>query len=837
MLTKEKQGKARRGRSSSFGRRRAMGTIAAVLWPAGAAMAQSAPEAAPAEAKAGRGGEVAEVIVTAQRRPESVQKSSLAIQVLGSEQLQQAGVVQARDLGKLVPGVQIGQGGSATQIYVRGVGDFTATPVTNPAVAVNVDGVYVARAQAIDGLFYDLERVEVLKGPQGTLYGRNASAGAINVITAKPDMKRRSVDLTVELGSYQLRKSELAVNLPVSDQLALRGALQVVKRNGYATQGMDDDDHRSARFSALLKPNADLSLLFQADTTHVGGEGPAYVFKAVDDALAANLASRGVALPGDPRANGSDPAVQNVYYGLASALGRCIPNSVLAAAATAAGPAPITNFPQGQCPAGQSSLLSPPGAPPFAAAPFVDNSFKNASLELNWNLGAATLTVLPAIRKVSSRYVTYPLITYNNSADGDPESSLSKSVELRLGNSTPTLKWVTGLYWFDEDQRASTSGSAGGINGASLNRYGIQTTSRAAFGQLTYSVSAPLRLIGGLRYTSDDKRIDGANLTAYPSLAFVPGQACYGQAAPCVRDVFKGQKTFRNTSYKVGAEYDLTRESMLFATLATGYKAGGSNPGSAPVSASAPADVARDQALFFGPEKLTALEVGSRNRFLGGRLRANVEGFYWRYKDAQEFYSTLNAGGNPVNAVTNAGAASLYGVDLDVSYKFTPDDSFQLVAELMHSKFNTFRYPATAQVAGVTTGCAVTTGGAFPVLDCAGQPLPRAPNYSGSARYSHSVGFDSGARLEASVALQFAGSRYLTVDYNAASRAKSYQAVDLGLVYTPANEKWSVSGYVRNVGNAHVYTGAYSLATLFRSLTLANIGAPRTVGVAATYHY
>jgi iron complex outermembrane receptor protein len=807
-----------------------MTRLAAALCSAGMALAAApsagAQQQAPAATSAGDG--IAEVIVTAQRRSESVQKSSLVVQVLDGDSLIEAGVAQARDLGKLVSGVQIGQGGSATQIYVRGVGDFTATPITNPAVAVNVDGVYVARAQAIDGLFYDLERIEVLKGPQGTLYGRNASAGAINVITAKPSFKERSADLRVEVGNYALKKTELAANLPVSGTLALRAALQVVKRDGYSTQGLDDDQHRSGRIGALWKPQADVSLLLQLDATHVGGKGPAYVFKAVDPGLAATLAAQGTALPRDPRANGTDPAIQSLYYGIGAALGRCIPNAVLASAATAAGPAPIANLLQGLCPAGQSSLMSAPGASPFGDLAHVDNNFRNASLELNWNLGPATLTVLPAVRKVSNRYVAYPLITYD-SAENGPETSLAKSLEIRLGNSSPSLKWVAGLYAFDEAQDAGTSGTAGAIIGKSLNTYHIETASRAAFGQLTYSVSDALRLIGGLRHTDDSKEIDGRNATGYPSLAFAAGQPCYRQNSPCVRDTFKGEKSFRNTSYKVGVEFDAARDSMLFATLATGYKAGGSNPGSAFGT--------NGEALFFGPEKLTALELGSRNRLLGGRLRANVEAFYWRYKDAQEFYSTVNAGGNAVNAVTNAGAATLYGVDLDIAYKLTTSDTLQVVAEFMHSKFDNFRYAAAGQVQDVTTGCAVSASLPFPILDCAGKPLPRAPKYSGSARYTHRFDLDSGARIEAGVALQFAGSRYLTVDYNEASKAQSYVAGDLNLSYTPAEGGWSLSAFVRNVGDAKIYTGAYSLATLFRSLTLANIGAPRSFGLSGSVHF
>ena len=129
-----------------------------------------------------------EIVVTAQRREESLQKTSLALQVVSAAELADAGVIQVRDLGAVVPGLIISQGGAATQIYIRGVGDFGSTPITNPAVAFNLDGVYVARTQAVEGSLFDIARVEVLKGPQGTLYGRNASGGAINVITNAPSL-------------------------------------------------------------------------------------------------------------------------------------------------------------------------------------------------------------------------------------------------------------------------------------------------------------------------------------------------------------------------------------------------------------------------------------------------------------------------------------------------------------------------------------------------------------------------------------------------------------------------------------------------------------------------
>src|SRR5882757_5670360 len=143
-----------------------------------------------------------QVVVTAQRRSEGLQKSSLAIQSVSGDQLVAAGVTQAKDLTTLVPGLQIATGGTATQIFIRGVGDYSTNPQSNPGVAFNVDGIYVGRPEAVGANFYDVERIEVLKGPQGTLYGRNSSGGAINLNTRKPTLGEYSGNLSVAGSNY-----------------------------------------------------------------------------------------------------------------------------------------------------------------------------------------------------------------------------------------------------------------------------------------------------------------------------------------------------------------------------------------------------------------------------------------------------------------------------------------------------------------------------------------------------------------------------------------------------------------------------------------------------------
>ncbi len=249
------------------------GALAALLWAAAAAAAGVETSTA-----AGHESEmIDEIIVTAQRREETLQKSSVSVQVVTGAALERAGVTQATDLNRIAPGVQIGTGGNATQIYIRGIGDFAVSALSNPAVAFNVDGVYVARPQGTNSEFYDVDRVEILKGPQGTLYGRNATGGAINVITRKPSLDGMDGRISVDLGNYDLKHVEGALNVPLSATVAIRGAFNIVDRTGYLSDGTDDDVRQAARVNLLWKPSDVFSALLSADYAHEGGHGPGYV--------------------------------------------------------------------------------------------------------------------------------------------------------------------------------------------------------------------------------------------------------------------------------------------------------------------------------------------------------------------------------------------------------------------------------------------------------------------------------------------------------------------------------------------------------------------------------
>ena len=216
-----------------------------------------------------------EVVVTAQKRSENVQNIPVAVTAISADSLEKQAAPNLQALQGSAPNVEINSSNAATGVAIRGIFSTNDGPQGDPAVAYHVDGVYLGRPQSTGGLIYDIQQVEVLRGPQGTLYGRNATAGAINVISARPRFDFEAA-LGAEYGSYnQVGVSGMA-NLPLSDKVAARVAMRTLKRDGYAADGKSEDqDSRAFRGQLLVKPTDDLSILLGADYDLRTGVGPA----------------------------------------------------------------------------------------------------------------------------------------------------------------------------------------------------------------------------------------------------------------------------------------------------------------------------------------------------------------------------------------------------------------------------------------------------------------------------------------------------------------------------------------------------------------------------------
>jgi iron complex outermembrane receptor protein len=770
----------------------------------------SGAQALPAQATESNGAALQEVIVTAERRTEDVQKSALAIQVLTPDQLSNAGVVDAKSMALLVPGLQVGSGGPMTQIYIRGVGDFGSSSLSNPAVATNFDGVYIAREAGVAGLFYDLARVEVLKGPQGTLYGRNATGGAINIIPNDPSFSGFDGYADIEVGNYAEVVTDGALNAPLSEHLALRAAFQTVDHRGYLSDGTNDARDRSGRFEALWRDGGRLKVLLTTDYSHQGGKGNGYALRLAQSAPSSS-----------PWLGITDPRANAAQLALAAAAGMCIPSSELNGLDAA--PPPRGQLAPAPCDTGGAG----PGTLLFSGlsqASFQDNTIWGAQAHIDLDLGWATLSLIPAYRSTVLNFIFYPTIELYD----HPDTSGETTGEIRLVHSGSSLKWVAGLYYFNEDQSAFDDNPAG-LFSYSEARELLGSRSYAAYGQATISVSRAFRLIGGLRVTRESKSLSGITLSEYPSLPYappapgVPAQ-CPG-TDPCPSESFAGNVAYNNLSWKGGAEYDLTASNMLYATAATGFKAGGLNDSAG--------------TAVYEPERLLAFELGSHNRFLDNRLQVNLETFYWKYRDQQLPHIALDSLGNVAYITINAARARMYGYDLDVAAKATASDTVHAAVEYLDSRYGSFEYPLPSTdavpppIPGVTTGCSVTT-----VVDCSGFQALVAPLWSGTAGWTHRTSLRSGASITTDLDAEFSSPRWLAIDFLAPQeRSPSYIVESASLQYAAASGHWSVTAFVRNLTNRPVYSIAFENPYVLGGAVASTIGDPRTYGARVSLQF
>lgn len=732
---------------------------------------------------------IGDIVVTASRRAENVQKAALSIQAFSSEALSRANITKPEDLNSVAPGVSIGTAGSYPQVYIRGVGNFGSQAYSEGAVAFNLDGVYISRSWATRGMFYDLERVEVLKGPQGTLYGRNASGGAINAITKRPDIDKLDGFAELQFGNYDFIQGTAAINIPFGDTLAIRASGQLVSRDGYLTDGYNDDKTQAARLQLLWKPGENFSLLLKGNYQHTGGQGGGPVLKPQ--------------LPGNKFRGASDPAV--------AAIIRAQP--------------------------GTGAVLVTPGDDGY-----IDVDVYAIGGELNWDLGFGTLTVIPAYREAKLRNLSYISSFYSQNNEHDKQAS----AEVRLGNDGEVLKWVVGGYYFNEHQSnirgLPLQRVLQGITAQNTPDFDQRIRSYAFFGQATYSLTNELRVTGGLRYTYERKLLSGL-LSSYgfrnAAGACTAGRVFDPQtvAVPlfCRLDVpLSGRLSYNSVTYKAGLEYDVGPYSMAYANISTGFKSGGFYSAPPPNT--------------FRPEKLTAIEGGVKNRFLENRLQVNVEAFYWRYRDHQEAHIGPTVIPGFFTFVTeNAGRAESYGSDLDMIYRPTAWDEINLKVQYNKTKYNSFKYSyPSANFGAPVVGCLIgPLVAGSQTVDCRGKRLVRAPKWSGAAGYSHTLDLGSRGKLTAGADVQFSSSADLSIEFLRSTRQSAYAIGNFDLTYTSDGGRWIVSAFMRNIWDEAVATNINRSPFITNAnplvspdgLIVASLRPPRTFGGRVRFNF
>jgi iron complex outermembrane receptor protein len=686
------------------------------------------------------GSKLQEVVVTAERRSTHVQKTAISIATVSGEEMRTKGQTTLEATLSDTPAVTVMATPQGGQVFIRGVGAQGDSNWIDPAVSLNLDSVYSGRAERVFASMYDVRRVEVLRGPQGTLYGRNSTGGSVNVLTNNPGSQFEA-GVNTQIGSHSLAHVDGYLSTPINDMLSLRVAGMRETRDGYFSNNGRASDLTGGRAKLLFKPNRDVSLLATVDSFESSGDGATTV----------------------PRAFEGGP--------------------------------PFFNW--------RTDYSDPWEVDPLHPADVQRTRFNTTSLQADWDLGFGTLTVLPAQVR-SKRYTETDLvagIAVPGSAQPLPASTweeTQKSLEVRLASpASAATQWVVGAYTFEANN--VQTGTPPSFPPPTWESYGttVPAKSQALFGQTTVPVSENLRATAGLRYTRDDKTYHyGVRSTSvWTGAAYDTGMTSVSNAYDAVTG-------------KLGLEWDLSRQSMAYAQVATGYKAGGFGIAAPPQA--------------YEPEHLKAFELGSKNRFLDNQLQVNAELFQYDYKNYQVMYADAAAPspvpGDTTGAfmqyVVNAGKGKNRGFEVETRWRALPDTELRAAVTYADARYGSF---TRADLQNMNGARVVGT-----------------PPWTLSLGVQQSWALGDGL-LTAGVTTKFSDG--YTVSLNSAmpggnlnGEQGAFHKTDLHLTYAPSGDRWTVGLWLRNLENDAQTTQALPFGRV-------QITDPRTLGLNVSYKF
>jgi iron complex outermembrane receptor protein len=757
-----------------------------------------------------------EVVVTAQRREENLQHAAVAVDVASGEELAKSGLSSVLQLQQVSPSLNVSSsGGANSTFFIRGVGNFSTNAYSDPATAFSFDGVYIGRPSGTAGLFYDLERIEVLKGPQGTLYGRNATAGAINVLPARPKLGEFSGNLVASYGNYSAANVQGAINVPVGERAAVRFSGNVVDHEGYLSDGTSDEKVKAARLQLLDEVTSNLSVRIDADYTRVSGKGVGATYVA--------------------RVGAYDATTRRYSFtstGLDNSIGVLDPRS-------------------------QAYRQTVPGIagsflPQLPADQHLRDTFYGVSSEITYTAPIGTLTIVPAYRKASQN-------DQHSSPGFTPftqEDFNQRSLEVRLGGSGARVDYIVGAYYYKENIHGNYTFAQQNLS--SYQDFDTGTDSTALFGRLTAKLTDAFRLTGGLRYTRDKKRMDG-RVDTLVQICFAPScplqpylpvtdtvdQIPWTVAGPgggLTPDVVNGipigaftgtgpsgaftlrAPTLVNTAqsankstFRIAAEYDLAPESLLYLSFENGFHSGGFS-------------------LAFGretfqPEFIDAYTLGVKNRFQDNRLQFNVEGFFWKYRDQQVAHFGLDGRGNNAFFTENVGRSTVKGIETDLQFAATANTLLNASVQYLTATFDSFAFKVPASAGNPNNGCDFgpdPSSATLTIVDCSGKTAYQSPKWTINLGAQQKLALSNGKQLALAADTQYRSERYVAFEFVSPLIAPADWMSNISASYGPQDENWSLSAFVRNVGDKRSLTSG----TVYSGkLVAARQTSPRTYGI------
>lgn len=585
-------------------------------------------------------GAIEEVVVTAQKREQSLQEVPIAISAFSADQIEQRGITSIEGMTAIAPNVQISKApGSATasQIAIRGSVQQNPALYWEQPTGVYVDGVYIGKSLGSIFDVIDVERIEVLRGPQGTLYGRNTLAGALSIVSRKPSGEFSGTAM-VSLGKYDEHTTKAMVDLPRMGIASISFGLQSLQRDGWVkvhgpgpAREAGNRDSVSGRLAVNLAFTEDFEADYRYDYTDIDQEPPfSQVYRNnIRDVYGPGLAA-GMATPSKRRLKHANLDLDT----------------------------------------------------------YEKSRIDGHSLTLSWNLNEHhTLKSISAYRKMDWDDAIDldggPTAMAHTSRESEYDQ---KSQELQLLGNGDRWNYVAGLYYFadDGDMLNPQTFFLGGANYDS--RYDFETRSRAVFGQFDYQITDALTLTAGLRYTKEKKKASRSLIL--DGVFYDPGtDAWYPYTDVWIPVGTRGSKTFNSTTPLVSLSYELPNSDMVYVKYSEGFKSGGFNGEFSGASGQVEANV-REASTAFKPEEMKSWEAGYKGMFWDGRAQVNAAAFFNKIQDMQ--LSIFTAAGASGSVVRNAGEAEVKGFELEGVLVPTDWLRLQLSYGYLHTEYKKY---------------------------------------------------------------------------------------------------------------------------------------------------
>ena len=699
---------------------------------------------------------IPQVLVTARKFKEKLQDAPVAISAFTAANLENRGMDNLSEIGRATPSLTFTTGAvasgtsSATTVFMRGLGQSDYTMFVEPAVGIYLDGVYIARSvgSALD--FVDVESIEVLRGPQGTLFGRNTIGGVINVNSKRPE-KEFGGDIKVTTGSFDRRVLQGSLNVPVSDTVRTKLSLYSNEREGNVRQiptGIDlgNTNVVAGRFQAEIEPSADFRATLSADMTK-RRENP--------------TPSTAIAMSG----TGFTPS------------GASLP-------ATSNNPTTVFNRSLGGvCATKPDSSSNCYGAAWLTNDPYLDNGTNSdpthldtsgISAVLEGRLGSATLKSITGYRKLEAHYgreSDHTPLAFGQLHFDDNQDQLSQELQLNGSAFDNRFRYVLGGYGFKENSFEHFLNVNGGTSTSDAAIH-MKNENFAVFGEGTYDLLPRLHLTLGGRWTDESKwfQTDQVVIDAPPV-----NKALIGRLL--VSDNSEQKVTFNQFTPRIILAADVVEGVMAYGTYSKGFKSGGfngrySNPVPKPIP--------------FKPEFVTLYEAGLKFARADRKLRLNLAAFRMDYKDIQVNFKPDQT----ITVLGNAAAGQINGLEAELTWIPLAGLQFEGGLSYLDARY-------TEIGVGVPTG----PGGINLYT-----PFPQTPKWQANLSASYDFRLANGSSVKPRIDVNYRDKASLDSVDSPIIRQPAYTLVNANLTFVPAGGNWKLSTGVTNLTDKRYFT-------------------------------